>query len=239
MKKIAIITAAFNAEKYLGDCALSVSKSITNDEFEIEHIIVNDASTDGTSQVLAAIPYPNVKKLNLAHNKGPAGARNEAIKNTDAEYLFCLDSDDVIFQNSLKSLFEILEKAYTDWVYGDFVKGAENLAYLVGQDYYGRDFPDTNSLLSAIFAGEHYFQQNSMYKRELFNEVGGFDERMMTAEDLDLFVRFILRGHLPKYQPGSLYIHRVREGNWTATQYQIEGKKHSDDLEAMRKRYFP
>lgn len=239
MKKVAVVTAAYNAEEYLADCALSVTKSITNEEFVIEHIIINDASTDGTSQTIATIPYPNVKKINLTKNAGPAGARNEAIKNTEADYIFCLDSDDIIFQNSLRHLFEHLEASGKSWVYGDFLKSDEKLSYLIGQDYYGRRFKDTNSLLSSILAGEHYFQQNSMYKRELFEKVGGFDESLKTAEDLDLFVRFLLQNQLPEYLPGPLYIHRVHEGNWTSVQYQKEGKKHSDDLAAMKKRYFP
>lgn len=236
MKKVAVITAAYNAEKYLADCALSVAKSITNDEFVIEHVIINDASTDKTAEIIAAIPYPNVKKLTLAQNKGPAGARNEAVKNTEADYLFCLDSDDVIFQNSLRYLFEYLEQTGKSWVYGDFLRADEKLSYLFGEDYYGWRYPNTVELLESIFLGKHFFEQNSFYGRGLFTDVGGFDEKMRMTEDLDLFLRFLLKTGLPDYMPTPLYIHRFHEDNLTKD-YRSGLKKHKTNLKVLYNKY--
>ena len=238
MKKIAVITPVLNGEKFLNDCLKSVALSITNGNFLIEHIVVDDGSTDNSWKIIQDNKSPYLKSLRLKKNTGSSTARNLAVKQTDAEFLFCLDADDVIFQNSLHSLFEYTNDRKTEWIYGDFLRTNKELSYTLGQDYYGHQFNDPNDLLTAIFLGEHFFQQNCLYSRQIFNSVHGFNESTNIAEDLDLFVRFALKGYFPKYLPAPLYLHRFHEHNLSKILGRENNPKvHKNDIKSLYKKY--
>lgn len=238
MKKIAVITPVFNGEKFIADCIQSVLLSHTNEKFSVEHTVIDDGSTDNTWEALHKISAPNLKKLRMDHNIGSSASRNFAIKHTDADYIFCLDADDIIFQNSLGVLFETMHKYKADWVYGDFLRADENLRYLVGDDYYGHHFKNSSDILSSIFSGEHFFQQNCMYSKKFFDAAGSFDESMKVCEDLDLFIRFALKGYCPVYVPGPLYLHRFHQDNVSkATGRENNLEVHREDVKKLHDKY--
>lgn len=238
MKKIAVITPVFNGEKFLVECIKSVDLSIIGNDFVIEHIIVDDCSTDNSWKIIQDTKSSRVKPFRLNKNSGSSTARNYGVKQTDADFIFCLDQDDVIFQNSLKALFEYSKKQKADWIYGDFLRTNENLSYLLGQDYYGYQFDNSGDLLSSIFLGKHFFQQNCFYRKQLFDTAGGFDEQIQIYQDLDLFIRFTLAGHNPKYLPAPLYLHRFHKNNLS----KVYGREnnfnaHKEDLKTLYRNY--
>lgn len=213
MHKIAVITPVWNAERFVEDCVVSVAKSVTLNMFEIEHWVVDDCSSDKSWQIIENLDYPHLQKIRLPQQSGGAKARNIAVSQTDAEFIFCLDADDVIFQNTLRILFQEIQRRGIDWIYGDFLRTDEQLRYLPGQDYYGHPFTSVDEVLVSMLTGEHFFQQNSMYRKSLYQQVSGFDEGLGAAQDFDLFLRFLLEGHLPGYTPTPLYLHRFHEDN--------------------------
>jgi len=83
--------------------------------------------------------YSNLTYLRNNENKGTSAVLNQAIEASTGEWIFVLDDDDVIFQRTLlnfaKTINEHGEKH--SWFTFDFIRGNENLQYLVGQDYYG------------------------------------------------------------------------------------------------------
>jgi glycosyltransferase involved in cell wall biosynthesis len=238
LKKIAVITPVYNGEKFLEECINSVASSVTNNNFLIEHVIVDDGSTDNSWNTIQNLKLSSTKTFRLKINSGSSKARNYGIKHTNADYLFCLDVDDVIFQNTLRTLFETCEKQKIKWVCGDFLRTSADLSYLLGQDYYGHQFSNVAQLLNSIFLGEHFFQNNCLYCKQLFDLVGGFDENIRLAEDLDLFIRFALAGYTPKYLPAPLYLHRFHENNVS----KVLGREnnllaHRKDLKKLYKKY--
>lgn len=109
MKKIAIITPVFNTEHYVLDCIHSVANSVLSDAFSIEHILIDDRSTDTSWDIINNTGLPHLRPLQLATHSGAAVGRNFGVQHTDADYLFCLDADDVIFQSTLQYLFTQIE----------------------------------------------------------------------------------------------------------------------------------
>nr|MBP6994224.1 hypothetical protein [Candidatus Woesebacteria bacterium] len=67
--------------------------------------------------------------------------------------------------------------------------------------------------LTGMLTGWHFFQQNCMYTKSLFDAVGGFDETLGAAQDFDLFVRFLIKGSLPTHVRSPLYLHRFHASN--------------------------
>jgi glycosyltransferase involved in cell wall biosynthesis len=99
--KISVISPCFNHGKFINEMLESVMKQ-TFQDFEV--IIVNDGSTDDTSEILHNITHEKVTILDI-ENHGPAFARNTAIKYARAPLIMNLDADDKIAP-------DLLEKAY-------------------------------------------------------------------------------------------------------------------------------
>lgn len=238
MKKIAVITPVYNGEKFIADCLQSVALARNSQDFSIEHILVDDFSTDHSWGLMQSYEKAGVKVFRLEKNSGSSSARNFGVAKTDAEYIFCLDQDDVLFQNSLKTLFESSQAKNVSWVYGDFLRSDKNLSYKRGDDYIGYQFKNSAELLTSIFLGEHFFQQNSLYTKDLFEKSGGFDKNILTYQDLDLFIRFALSGEAPFYVPGPLYIHRLHENNLSKVSGREENHAaHKEDLKKLYRVY--
>ena len=74
---------------------------------------------------------------------------------------------------------------------------------------------------------------NVCFSRKLYDEVGGYDESVGMAEDLDLYVRFLLHGHLNVYLPMISHLHRMHTANFSIG---CDRDKHHSDLRAIYKR---
>lgn len=220
MFKIAVITPCYNAQKYIYDCLLSVSKSICFGEFEYEHIVVDDGSTDKSWELIEAFDGLNVKKFHFLTNKGHSTAKNYAISKTDANYFLSLDSDDVIFQNTLRFASDLLKNKSREWLNLDYICSGDNLSYLFENDYFGWDFRDCREALFSLLKADHYFPANSFISREIFDRVGSYDETLRRNVDTDLYVRMLNMGFFPYYYPYVAFMYRHHDSNMTRRHWQ-------------------
>lgn len=229
---ISVITACHNTERYIAQCVRSVRDTVTCGQFRIEHICCDDGSTDATTSILrsladthahtvppvAGTDYLGLRVISLRQNSGkPSHVRNEAIKQANGKYIFCLDDDDILIQNSLRYLVRhLLTHPAARWVYGDFLRVGKDLQYLGGQDYYGWPHSTPQDLLYSVFKGDHFYQHSLLFERSLFQAVGGYDPDIRMGEDLDLCARFVMAGCMPTHLPVNTHLHRDHGGNMTA-----------------------
>ncbi|WP_458404604.1 glycosyltransferase family 2 protein [Methanobrevibacter sp.] len=104
MVKISVILPVYNSDKYIRKAVESVLAQSFND-FEL--IIVNDGSTDNTSNILNDFDDSRITIINQS-NQGPGASRNNALDIINGEYVMFLDSDDWYHPDALKiSLEEI------------------------------------------------------------------------------------------------------------------------------------
>ena len=68
---------------------------------------------------------------------------------------------------------------------------------------------------------------NVCFSKKLYDEVGGYDESVGMAEDLDLYVRFLIHGHLNVYLPMISHLHRMHTANFSIG---CDRNKHYSDL---------
>lgn len=115
---VSFIIPAFNCETYLCDCVDSIVKQKLK---SIEIIIVNDGSTDGTLKMAKMFQekYPLIIKVFSKMNGGAASARNYGLKKSIGKYVIFIDSDDLIFGNSLNKCIEIMEHKKVDLLLSD------------------------------------------------------------------------------------------------------------------------
>jgi len=106
MSKISVIIPVHNSEKYLESCLESVAQK---NEKNIEIICVNDHSTDESESILKeyAFIYPKmIKRINLEEKEGVSSARNKGLEVAQGDWIYFLDSDDLLKENTLKDYLE-------------------------------------------------------------------------------------------------------------------------------------
>lgn len=120
--KISIITPVYNAEATLRETFESLKAQTIGFE-NIEYILVDDVSTDGSAALIDswAQEYPNVTALHRTVNSGTAGApRNDGMRCASAPYVMFVDNDDLLFPDACRTLYEAAEKNGADIVSGGF-----------------------------------------------------------------------------------------------------------------------
>jgi len=116
MKDVSIIIPIYNCDKYLEDCLDSVVKQ-TYPAKKIEVILINDASTDKSSQICEKYCKKNDWIfINRKENKGVSFSRNEGIKKSKGKYIIFLDSDDMLYDYAVEKLINNIKKNDSDVV---------------------------------------------------------------------------------------------------------------------------
>lgn len=107
--EISVITAVYNGEEHLGQCLESIRAQTFTD---YEHIIVNDASTDGTEEILAAWQKedPRIRIINNKTNLGRAVSRNRALTAARGSLAAILDADDYSLPDRLASQLSFMKE---------------------------------------------------------------------------------------------------------------------------------
>ncbi len=108
-KPVSFITPAYNCAETVRETVESIFNGNFSTDDEV--IIINDCSTDNTSEVLAELQaqYPAIRILNHHVNKGTAAAsRNTGIEQSNNDLIFCLDADNVLVPGSVPKLKEHL-----------------------------------------------------------------------------------------------------------------------------------
>jgi len=117
MIKLSIVVPIYNVEKYISRCITSILNNKFN-QGEIEVILVDDDSKDD-SILLAKHLINNLKyfKIISQENKGLGGARNTGLKNALGEYVWFIDSDDEITNNSIDTILKYLSTNNDIYIY--------------------------------------------------------------------------------------------------------------------------
>lgn len=114
--KISVIVPLYNKKDYL---KLSVDSILNQTYKNIEVLVVDDCSTDGSLELCRELygQDPRVKILQQTHNMGPGAARNTGIRSAQGEYIVFVDGDDEIFPDRLRKMFDTAEKFNADIVH--------------------------------------------------------------------------------------------------------------------------
>lgn len=199
--KISIITASYNAQ----DTIKSTLESILQQDYkEIEHIIIDGASTDQTLTIIN--PYiPLYQEQNIPlkiiseKDKGIYDAMNKGIRHASGEIIGFLNSDDFFSSpHSLSHIMRAFNSQKTDCVFGQVVFIDQNGK--IQRTWNGGSY---SSL--AFFLGWHPAHPTFYAKKDIFDRLGGFNLNYRIAADYELMLRF-----LQKHQISSAYIpHRL------------------------------
>lgn len=180
-------------------------------------IIVVD---NGVNEVNIQFDDPRVVIVRTAPRIGPGKSRNIGARSSDTNYIAFLDDDDWWDSGYIENTIKKFEDTNVDVVVGKLKRYGINGCL---RDY--KLFPDSPDLQRKVFFSNPGFGgQNIAMKKEIFNEVGGFDERMPASVDRDLAARLIIAGKSIVCEPKAIAVlcdhagGRVRmnqvKGNW-------------------------
>jgi len=176
----------FNRRRTIAAAIASVQAQ-TCDDFEL--IVVDDASTDDTRQVVASVLDPRIRLLAHKHNRGAAAARNTGIEAAGGRYIAFLDSDDSWHPDKLERQVSDLARL-----------GARTLASCTGFALCRKDSdssvervpgggPDWfSALLEGCFVSPG---TTLLAERSAFERVGPFDPELRRFEDWDWLLRYL------------------------------------------------
>lgn len=139
---LSIIVPVYNVEKYLQRCLGSVIPQLTQ---QCEVIIIDDGSTDQSSQLCDEYGYSEQVRVFHKQNGGLSSARNKGIQEARGKYLLFLDSDDYIEKNSIEKILELIKCENSDifvicsWIVDDNGMKKEKIKYDFPVGKYNRD----------------------------------------------------------------------------------------------------
>ena len=190
---VSVVMPMFNA-------ALTVRRALDSvraqTHAEWEAVCVDDASTDDTLARVAAVDDPRIRVIRLDASVGPGAARNVGIAAAKSALVAFLDADDEWLPDKLlrqAALFEAdagLTLAVTD-MRVKTVDGRD------GTSVYARQSPVPGAeAWKALLASSFVATSAAMTRRALLESVGGFDPKLVTGEDQDLFIRLAMAGRV-------------------------------------------
>ena len=212
METVAVIIPNYNGQKYLSDCLKSLRKQSFRD-FKV--IMVDNGSSDGSISVVKR-DFPEVQIIGLSENTGFANAVNVGIKETGAKYVFLLNNDTVCEEGVLDALVKVLDKKKSVFsVQAKMLQIKEPHLIDDAGDYYcalGWAFAPSkdkdNSRYSRRINVTSACAGAAMYRREVFEEIGYFDEaHFCYLEDVDVGYRARLYGYDNVMEPGAIVYH--------------------------------
>ncbi len=203
MPKVSVVIPAFNAAATILESVKSVQEQTFRDW---ELIIVDDGSTDETSQLLQPLQEPKIKIL-TQKNCGPPVARNRAIEEACGEYIAFIDADDLWKPDKLARQVTLMDQDNTIGLLHTDLEMFDEDPVLETVTYYDRS-PHTNETYHRILSGGFIGVLTVMVRREVLDDVGLFDpEFLFGTEDWDLWIR-ILRKHKSLHLPESTAYYR-------------------------------
>ncbi|WP_336127226.1 glycosyltransferase family 2 protein [Mesoflavibacter sp. CH_XMU1422-2] len=215
--KITFIVPCYNQAHFLST-SLETVLNQTYDNWEC--IIVNDGSTDNTENIaLQWVDKDSRFKYLKKENGGLSSARNFGIKHVTSQYVFPLDADDKIDIAYLEKAVKVLSKDPEIEVLTSQVKlfGTKNEVFNLPQ-YNFKTLLLQNCLIAC-----------SIFKKETFERVGGYDENLSSFEDWDFWISALKDGGKFYKLEEVLYYYRKQEKDTLTSRFYNE-KGYYDSL---------
>jgi glycosyltransferase involved in cell wall biosynthesis len=222
--RVSVVIPAYNVGNYLEVALLSLSQQTL---VEFEAIIVDDGSTDESAEIARRFVKRDPRfRLVQKANGGLSSARNAGIAAARSPYIALLDGDDAYNLDKLTSHVAILD---ADPKVGVVYSGSR----LIGED--GKPSGLTMSgrpihgdallaLLCKNFVGHG---SNGIFRKEIVQAIGGFDEALRSSEDIDFWLRVAGDGRWTFQQVSEIQVfYRVRS---TSLSFDVEQMRRSNE----------
>lgn len=210
---VSIIVPVYNVSKYLNDCFQSLSNQTYSN---IEIIIVDDGSTDGSLDICVAWSKKDGRfKVFHQSNRGVNSARYFALKQSSGEFVMFCDSDDLFDEFAVETAIRLLKNNRTDLVVFNAVQSD-------GVAFWGSTWPSCSSItaeksLGLLLSGAIRWNIWLICaKRNLFEHIY-IPTDIILGEDLVIFYQLLGSASTVTITDKPLYKYMIREGSASET----------------------
>jgi glycosyltransferase involved in cell wall biosynthesis len=184
-----VITPCYNAARFVGETIAAVAAQTYP---AIEHIVVDDASTDGSWDTIQAAGS-RIRAIRSERNGGAARARNQGVALARGSYLMFLDADDVVAPDTVEALVRAARHANAIAVCRWQRLLPENGSWRLEPAEIPLPAPEADHLREWI-EGIWVPPCAVLWPRPLYDATGGWDETLSYDDDCDLMLRALVRG---------------------------------------------
>jgi glycosyltransferase involved in cell wall biosynthesis len=181
---ITIVTPSLNGAEFLRECIESVRTQQTAG-VEVEHVLVDGGSTDGTCELAASLGAVVMTR----EERSPYAALNKGSFASSGTFLGALGCDDVLLPGALAAVARGDELSGARWVIG-------KTQWYDGRSSRGTVPAPPRWLTAPVYASLGWScipHPSTFVRRDLFEELGGFDPSFVYAGDYDFFARLLQR----------------------------------------------
>jgi len=225
LTKISVVTAVFNREKTMAE---AISSVMSQDYGNVEHVIQDGGSRDGTLAVISETAGLNAS-LESAPDNGLYDGINKGIARATGDIIGLMHSDDIFaHQSVLSQVAEAMSDPKVDGVYGDLDYVAEN---------------DTGRIIrkwrSGLYSAEKLRRgwmppHPTLYlRREVFDRWGVYDTSFSIAADYDAMLRYLVKGKVQLAYVPEVFV-KMRVGGESNRSLSRILKKSGEDYRALR-----
>lgn len=233
-KMVSIILPVFNAERFLSQCLDSILRQ-TYQDWEL--IAVDDGSKDGSIEILKSYE----KRDNRIHiiskkNEGVSIARNIALKHAHGDYIYFVDSDDIVMPEALMILVKAMDSNKATFVKSDFLPIDEqgkqvfiNKKQVIRRRYDGKVM-DSEKFFKKILMKE-CFLWTCLFRKEIIEKYHIlFIPHCRLMEDAAFVVDYLLYSDRNVYKDACIYGYRKYEGTVSAV-----NKDYTEDMMLIKR----
>jgi glycosyltransferase involved in cell wall biosynthesis len=179
---VSVVIPVFNGAPFIEKAVASVrGQRIRN----VEMIVVDDGSTDGTQAILASLQREGLRWYQQAHG-GPARSRNRGIEAAHGEYIALLDCDDVWLTDKLDVQLSVMQARPEVGVVHTDYEVVDDSGKVLERVHAGR----SDEPLVQAFAGGHVALPSTLLiRRHVLRNVGALNADLYGSEDSDLTIR--------------------------------------------------
>lgn len=208
--KISVITICLNAGAYIGKALSSVAEQSLHD---VEHIVVDGGSTDGTLQIIGSAATQNSRlRFSSEPDNGISDAMNKGLALATGDVVAFLHADD--FYPHKEVLQQVAERFIkhpsVDWLTG-------GIHHVDEQENIIRRFPVRRWSYRRLLRGNIIFHPATFVRRRILLDVGGFDSGLRYAMDYDLWLK-LGRISVPHLLEHPLACFRIHSGSCSVSQ---------------------
>jgi glycosyltransferase involved in cell wall biosynthesis len=197
-----VIIPCYNAERWIDE---AIQSALDQTHPSVEVIVVDDGSSDASWKKIQK--FGNRIIAETGPNRGGSAARNRGFVLARGDYIQFLDADDYLLPEKIARQVAFLEASGADVVYGDWrhqrhePDGSVRLENVAVSGERG-------DVLTALLANWWVAPCALLFRREIVQRCGGWDESLAVAQDTDFFISIAMAGAKIAYQPGCHSIYR-------------------------------
>lgn len=194
-KLVSVTINAYNCEKYIADTLTSV---INQSYKNLQIIVIDDASTDNTAEIIKGFDDPRIELYSLEKNGHISNAINEGYRRVKGEYMVHIDSDDIMAPDLVEKTIDFLENnseygavfhrptiidQNSNDVRDEFLENVFNTTAKTQADFVRLFFESSNHLL----------HPGSTMRKSVMDDIGFHDMSLCYLHDFDYWTRLVLK----------------------------------------------